>query len=73
MSAMDMTKQQAIGLLGGSVTSAAAELGVTRQAVEKWPDVLPDRIADRVRGAWARKNVPQLMPSATDTATTEAR
>lgn len=72
MRAMDMTKQQAIDLLGGSATAAAAELGVTRQAVEKWPDVLPLRIADRVRGAWARKQVPNLIP-ATDTAATEAR
>lgn len=65
-----MTKQQAISLLGGSATSAAAELGVTRQAVDKWPDVLPDRIADRVRGAWARKSVPHLIPAG-DTTTTE--
>lgn len=74
MRAMDMTKQQAIALLGGTVTSAAAELGVTYQAVEKWPDVLPGRIADRVRGAWARKEVPHLIPVATDTSTqAEAR
>ena len=68
---MDMTKHQAIDLLGGSVTTAAAELGITRQAVEKWPEVLPNRIADRVRGAWARKNVPSLIPS-TDTSTQQA-
>jgi hypothetical protein len=58
---MDMNKQQAIDMLGGSVESAAEQLGVTRQAVDKWPDLLPLRIADRVRGAWARKHVPWMI------------
>lgn len=43
-----MLKTKAIELLGGSVTAAAECLGVTYQAVSKWPDELPIRIADRV-------------------------
>lgn len=49
-----MKKQDAIELLGGTTRTAAEVLGVTFQAVSKWPDPLPDRIADRVRGAAAR-------------------
>jgi len=49
-----MRKQDAIQLLGGTTKDAAAVLGVTFQAVSKWPDQLPDRIADRVRGAAVR-------------------
>lgn len=70
---MDMTKQQAIDLLGGSIVSAADELGVTRQAVEKWPDVLPLRIADRVRGAWARKHVSVIAADTSTEAATATR
>ena len=50
-----MLKTEAIELLGGSVPSAAAEIGISYQAVVKWPDVLPSRIADRVLAALARK------------------
>lgn len=46
-----MNKQTAIDLLGGSVSNAARTLGVTYQAVLKWPDVLPQRITQRVIGA----------------------
>ena len=46
-----MKKQTAIELLGGSVSSAAKTLGVSYQAVLKWPDVLPQRITQRVVGA----------------------
>jgi len=52
-----MLKTKAIELLGGSVTSAAKEIGVSYQAVEKWPDELPSRIADRVIAAVARKHL----------------
>lgn len=55
-----MLKTKAIELLGGSVSAAAKEIGVTYQAVDKWPDVLPDRIADRVYAAIARKKFPEL-------------
>ena len=52
-----MLKQKAIELLGGTVTAAASAIGVTYQAVDKWPDVLPDRIADRVVAVLARKHL----------------
>lgn len=49
-----MRKSKALELLGGSVASAAKAVGVSYQAVEKWPDMLPGRIADRVVAALAR-------------------
>lgn len=53
-----MLKQKAIELLGGSVTTAAEAIGISYQAVNQWPDVLPDRISDRVLAAVARKHLP---------------
>lgn len=53
-----MQKSKAIELLGGSIASAAQAIGVSYQAVDKWPDVLPGRIADRVLAAQARKHLP---------------
>lgn len=58
-----MLKTKAIELLGGSTAAAAEAIGVTYQAVMKWPDVLPDRIADRVLAALAKKHLPKLMAS----------
>jgi hypothetical protein len=53
----DMLKADAIELLGGSVPAAAAAVGVTYQAIDKWPEVLPQRIADRVQAAlWREKH-----------------
>lgn len=52
-----MRKTQAIELLGGTVTAAAGAVGITYQAVNQWPDLLPDRIADRVLGACIRLGV----------------
>jgi hypothetical protein len=49
-----MNKQHAIELLGGSVAAAARNIGITFQAVDKWPDELPPRIADRVQAALYR-------------------
>lgn len=50
-----MIKSDAIALLGGTVASAALEIGCSYQAVDKWPDELPARIADRVQAAlWRR-------------------
>ena len=71
-----MKKSNAIEMLGGSVAEAARTLGVTVQAVNKWPEDLPLRIADRVRGAYARKtgvingaeDVARLQPKATEEA-----
>jgi hypothetical protein len=56
-----MLKSDAIALLGGDIASAARAIGVTYQAVEKWPDVLPERIADRVVAAKARELAPPGM------------
>lgn len=53
-----MLKTHAIALLGGSVTAAAKRIGVSYQAVDKWPDELPPRIADRVLAALAREHLP---------------
>jgi hypothetical protein len=56
-----MLKTRAIELLGGTVSEAAKQIGVTYQAVVKWPDVLPPRIADRVLAALARKHLPEKL------------
>lgn len=53
-----MRKATAIKLLGGTVTSAAAEVGVTPSAITQWPDELPSRLSDRVLAALARKHLP---------------
>lgn len=53
-----MQKAKAIELLGNTVASAAREIGISYQAVEKWPPVLPRRIEDRVIAAVARKHLP---------------
>lgn len=50
-----MNKQDAIEKLGGSISAAARAIGCTYQAVDKWPDQLPPRIADRVQAALWRK------------------
>lgn len=58
-------------MLGGTITAAADAIGVSYQAVDKWPDELPDRIADRVVAAVARKHLPpELLGN--DAATPEA-
>lgn len=53
-----MLKSDALKLLGGTPTTAAAEIGVSPSAVSQWPDVLPRRIEDRVLAALARKHLP---------------
>ena len=68
-----MLKTEAVELLGGSIPSAAAEIGISYQAVVKWPDVLPSRIEDRVLAALARKRgladmICQPLPSNKDAA-----
>lgn len=50
-----MRKPEAIELLGGSISAAAEAVGISYQAVDKWPDELPQRIADRVQAALWRK------------------
>jgi hypothetical protein len=53
-----MFKAEAIKLLGGTIVLAAKEVGISYQAVDKWPDELPRRIADRVLAAVARRHLP---------------
>lgn len=50
-----MLKTEALELLGGTTTAVAEAIGITPQAVSQWPDILPDRIADRVYAALARR------------------
>ena len=56
-----MLKKTAIDLLGGTVSAAAEAIGISYQAVDKWPDELPPRIADRVLAALARKHLPGVL------------
>ncbi len=51
----NLTKTEAIKMLGGSKSSAAKAIGCTVQAVHKWPEMLSDRIADRVIAAQMRQ------------------
>lgn len=66
-----MLKSQAIELLGGTVTAAADAIGISYQAVVKWPDVLPDRIADRVQAALWRMSQQPAGAAASDSAAKE--
>lgn len=52
-----MLKTQAIELLGGSTAAAATAIGISYQAVDKWPEVLPGRIEDRVLAACVRAGI----------------
>lgn len=57
-----MQKARAIELLGGTVTSAAAAIGITPSAVTQWPSELPKRLVDRVLAALARRHLsPELI------------
>jgi len=64
-----MKKSRAIDLLGGTVPLTAAAMGISYQAVDKWPDELPDRISDRVLGVYARLNIPAVAELAVAEAT----
>ena len=55
---LSMKKTDAINLLGGSRSSAAKALGVSYQAINKWPEYLSDRIEARVVAAIAKKRLP---------------
>ena len=52
-----MLKSEAVELLGGDMSAAAEAAGISYQAVKKWPDELPPRIADRVLGVCVRKGI----------------
>lgn len=53
-----MNKQQAIDLLGGTVTAAARAIGVEYQAIAKWPEKLTPRLEDRVIATLVRQGKP---------------
>lgn len=57
-----MHKAEAIDLLGGTVAAAAGALGVSYQAVAKWPEHLPERIGDRVIAVWVRRHLADRLP-----------
>jgi hypothetical protein len=59
-----MHKLKAIEILGGTVSAAAEAMGVSYQAIDKWPDDLPPRIAERVLGVIAKKRYPELAEEA---------
>ncbi len=48
-----MRKQEALDLFG-SVSELAAAVGVTLAAISGWPEVLTDRLSDRVIAAGVR-------------------
>lgn len=54
-------KQLALALLGGNYAEAARRIGCSRQAVEQWPDPLPDRIGDRVMAACVRFRIEERL------------
>lgn len=49
-----MKKDRAIKMLGGSVSLAAKAIGVTYQAIAKWPETLTPKMSDRVVAAKLR-------------------
>lgn len=48
---LHIRKQDVIRGLGGSVRAAADKLGITVQAVYRWPDPLSDRLVYQAIGA----------------------
>jgi transposase-like protein len=59
-----MNKQQAIELLGGTVSAAARACGVTSSAVSQWPDELTKDHIDRVQAALWRQQQAQTVQAA---------
>ncbi len=49
-----MKKTDAISKLGGTADAARA-IGISYQAVDKWPEELTPRIKDRVQAAFVRR------------------
>ena len=52
-----MLKTEAISLFGGTITALADAVRVTYQAIDKWPDELPERLVDRVIAACVRSGI----------------
>lgn len=48
-----MTKAHAITIFG-SIPKLAASIGITRQAIYQWPDILDQRLTDEINGAALR-------------------
>jgi hypothetical protein len=67
-----MLKTEAIDLLGGTVSAAAKAIGISWEAVNKWPDELPPRIADRVQAALWRQEHGLPVHEAGDQSTADA-
>lgn len=64
-----LRKDEAITLLSGMTghgakAKAARRMGMSKQAVGKWPDPLPPRISDRVRGVLSREPIGAEMVAA---------
>lgn len=57
---MPIRKSEAIGVLGGTVGAAAEAMCITYQVVDKWPDVLSNKVSDRVLAAWTRKHIKSI-------------
>lgn len=57
---MSIRKSEAIQVLGGTVSAVADAMCITYQAVDKWPDVLSNKVSDRVLAAWARKHIKNI-------------
>jgi len=66
-----MHKSKAIELLGGTTASAAAAIGISYQAVDKWPELLPQRLVDRVIAALVKqkRHVPKELLALPELAT----
>jgi hypothetical protein len=60
-----MLKTQAMSMLGGTLTSTAKAIGITKQAVCKWPEILTPVLEDRVIAALVRQNFSEKSGSAT--------
>jgi len=56
-----MRKQRAIEILGGTVHSAAASVGVVDAAIRNWPDPLNPVTRDRVLAAVVRLHAAEAM------------
>jgi hypothetical protein len=68
-----MDKSTAVAIFGRTQADLARALGVTRQCVWNWGEVLTQEQADRVRGAAVRLGKPLPQPVVAKTEATGAR